>query len=194
MQGFETYYPRRIADMSRHSRAQSSDATFVIIVLVGAAAWTHRAELERIAYIALIILGCMLILRLAWKLLAYRRNASSRIIDSMGSLEFEQYVAMLLRSNGYQNISLTEKYDLGIDIVAEKDGVRWGVQVKHYSGLVKASAVRQVVTGLKMYGCDRAMVVTNSTYSATARRLAAGNDCVLIDERGLARFSAKLWK
>lgn len=192
MQGFETYFPRRIADMSRRSRAQSSDATFVIIVLIGAAAWTHRAELERIAYIALIILGCILILRLGWKLLAYRRNAKSRSVDNMNSLEFEQYVARLLRSNGYHNVSLTEKYDLGIDIIAEKDGVRWGVQVKHYSGLVKASAVRQVVTGLKMYNCDRAMVVTNSTYSATARRLAVGNDCALIDGRGLARLSAKL--
>jgi HJR/Mrr/RecB family endonuclease len=110
----------------------------------------------------------------------------------MSSLEFEHYVAMLLRSNGYCNVSLTEKYDLGVDIIAEKGGVRWGVQVKHYSGLVKASAVRQVVTGLRLYGCDRAMVVTNSTYSATAQRLAAGNDCVLIDERGLARLSDKL--
>ena len=110
----------------------------------------------------------------------------------MNSSEFEQYVAMLMRNNGYRNVSLTEKYDMGVDIIAEKDGVRWGVQVKHYSGLVKASAVHQVVTGLKLYGCDRAMVVTNSTYSATAQRLAAGNDCVLIDERGLARLSDKL--
>lgn len=180
--------------MSRHSRAQSSDATFVIVVLVGAAAWTHRAELERIAYIALIILGCMHILRLVWKFLVYRRNMKFKNVDAMGSLQFERYVAMLLRSNGYYNVSLTEKYDLGIDIIAEKDGVRWGVQVKHYSGLVKASAVRQVVTGLKMYGCDRAMVVTNSTYSATARRLAAGNHCVLIDARGLSRLSARLKK
>lgn len=180
--------------MSRHSRAQSSDATFVIVVLVSTAAWSHRAELERIAYIALIILGCMLILRLVWKFLVYRRNMKFKNVYAMGSLQFERYVAMRLRSNGYHNVSLTEKYDLGIDIIAEKDGVRWGVQVKHYSGLVKASAVRQVVTGLKMYGCDRAMVVTNSTYSATAHRLAAGNDCVLIDARGLARLSARLKK
>lgn len=180
--------------MSRRSRTQSSDISFAIIVLVGAAAWTHQTELERITFIALAILGCSLILGLAWKLLAYRRNVSSRSMGSMGSLKFEQYVAMLLKSNGYHNVSLTEKYDLGVDIIAEKDGVRWGVQVKHYSGLVKASAVRQVVTGLKMYGCDRAMVVTNSTYSATARRLAAGNDCELVDGRGLARLSAKLWE
>ena len=178
--------------MSRHSRAQSNDATFAIVVLVGAATWTHRAELERIAYIALIILGCMLTLRLVWKFLVYRRNTKFKNVDTMGSLQFERYVAMLLRSDGYYNVSLTEKYDLGIDIIAEKDGVRWGVQVKRYSGLVKASAVRQVVTGLKMYGCNRAMVVTNSNYSATARRLAVGNDCVLIDGRGLALLSAKL--
>lgn len=159
---------------------------FITIVLIGAAAWTHRAELERIAYFAWMIIVCILILRLTWKFLAYRRRATFKNIDTMGNLEFEHYVAMLLKNNGYHNVSLTEKYDLGVDIIAEKDGVRWGVQVKHYSGLVKASAVRQVVTGLKLYGCDRAMVVTNGTYSTTAQKLAAGNECALIDRKSLA--------
>lgn len=172
--------------MSRHSRTQSSDATFVVIVLVGAAAWTHRAELERIAFIALALLGCALVLRIGWKYFAYRRSKGLGSIDSMNSFEFEQYVAILMRNNGYRNVSLTEKYDMGVDIIAEKDGLRWGVQVKHYSGLVKASAVHQVVTGLKLYGCDRAMVVTNSTYSTTAQTVAAGNECALIDRKGLA--------
>ena len=178
--------------MSRHSRTQSSHVTFVTIILLGAAAWTHRAELEQIAYTASVVLSCAFILQIGWKYFAYRRSRGFRSIDNMNSFEFEQYVAKLMRNNGYRNVSLTEKYDMGVDIIAEKDGVRWGVQVKHYSGLVKASAVRQVVTGLKLYGCDRAMIVTNSTYSATAQRLAAGNDCVLIDERGLARLSDKL--
>lgn len=178
--------------MSRHSPPQTNDATFVAVVLVGVAAWTHRAELERIAHIALLLLGCALILRLGWRFLAYRRNAKLKSVDSMGSLDFERYVAMLLKSNGYHSVSLTEKYDLGVDIIAEKDGVRWGVQVKHYSGLVKASAVRQVVTGLNMYDCDRAMVVTNSTYSVTARRLSAGNDCILIDRAGLKRLKRQV--
>lgn len=177
--------------MSRHSRAQSNDRTHIIVVLVGVAAWTQRAELEQIAYTALVVLGCAFILQIGWKYLAYRQNIKFRSVDSMRSLEFEYYVAMLLKNNGYHNVSLTEKYDLGVDIIAEKDGVRWGVQVKHYSGLVKASAVRQVVTGLKLYGCDRAMVVTNSTYSATARKLAAGNDCELIDRRSLALLTGK---
>ncbi len=177
--------------MSRHSRAQSNDTTYIIVVLVGGAAWTRRAELEQIAYTALVVLGCAFILRIGWKYLSYRQNIKFRSVDSMRNLEFEHYVAMLLKNNGYHNVSLTEKYDLGVDIIAEKGGMRWGVQVKHYSGLVKASAVRQVVTGLKMYGCDRGMVVTNSTYSATARKLAAGNHCELIDRRSLALLAGK---
>jgi len=107
----------------------------------------------------------------------------------MDGLNFEQYVANLLRANGFHNVSLTEKYDFGVDIIAEKDGMRWGIQAKRYSGLVKADAVRQIVTGLRLYGCDRAMVITNSTYSAVAQRLAAGNDCVLIDRIGLNRLN-----
>ena len=177
--------------MARHTLAKGTDVTFVIVVLVSAAAWTHWAVLEHIASIALALLGCTLVLRVGWKYFAYRRSRGFRSIDNMNSSEFEQYVAMLMRNNGYRNVSLTEKYDMGVDIIAEMDCVRWGVQVKHYSGLVKASAVRQVVTGLKLYGCDRAMVITNSTYSTTARKLAAGNDCELIDRRSLALLASK---
>jgi len=45
-------------------------------------------------------------------------------VDVMDGLEFEQYVAKLLRANGYRKVSLTERYYFGIDIVVEKDGVR----------------------------------------------------------------------
>lgn len=107
------------------------------------------------------------------------RNHTLRDIDDMDGVEFERYVARQLSKCGYTNICLTEKYDCGVDIVAIKDGIRWGIQVKRYTGLVKADAVRQVVTGLKMYGCDRAMVVTSSQYSNVAIRLAKANDCVL---------------
>jgi restriction system protein len=104
-------------------------------------------------------------------------------IDTMTGLDFEKYVAKLLETQGYSYIGLTEKYDLGVDIIAYKDGSRWGIQVKRYSYMVKAEAVRQVVTALKSYQCDRSMVITNSTYSKVARRLADSNGCVLV-ERG----------
>lgn len=113
-------------------------------------------------------------------------------IDTMDGLAFEKYVASILKKQGYSNISLTEQFDYGVDIIATKNGIRWGIQVKRYSGLVKAEAVRQVVTGLRVYDCDRAMVITNSVFSRVAVQLADRNDCVLVDRSGLAKMKAHL--
>lgn len=113
-------------------------------------------------------------------------------IDTMDGLAFEKYVANLLEQQGYSNISLTEQYDYGVDIIATKNNIRWGIQVKRYSGLVKAEAVRQVVTGLRVYGCDRAMVITNSVFSRVAVQLANSNECVLVDRSELARMKTDL--
>lgn len=111
-------------------------------------------------------------------------------IDSMDPLDFERYIAKLLQHIGFSEVRLTERYDYGVDILARKDGVVWGVQVKRYNNLVKAEAVRQVFTALVRYKCDRAMVVTNSTYSRPARELAADNNCVLIGRDELAGWIA----
>jgi len=135
-------------------------------------------------------------LRLVAKLyrLAHRIITDHRLsnVDTMDGLVFEKYVAKLLKQKGYSNVILTEQYDYGVDIIATKDGICWGIQVKRYSGLVKAEAVRQVVTGLRVYGCDRAMVITNSFFSRVAVQLADSNDCILVDRNGLASMKADL--
>jgi HJR/Mrr/RecB family endonuclease len=107
----------------------------------------------------------------------------------MTGIEFEKQVVKLLRSQGYRNLKLTEKYDYGVDITATKDGVRWGIQVKRNSNLVKAIAVRQVVTALNKYNCDRAMVVTNNVFSNVAKELAKSNNCLLIDRSKLINWT-----
>ena len=94
---------------------------------------------------------------------------SNEEIDTMSWQDFEIYVAQWLKDEGYRKVCLTEHYDLGIDIIAEKDGQKWGVQVKHYTNMVKINAVRQVIPALKHYKCDRAMVVTNSFFSQPAK-------------------------
>ncbi len=146
-------------------------------------------------YVSYVLLGVFMVFvlkKVIWliqKIHRLNQNLRFQDVDSMDGISFEHYIAQLLAERGYSNVSLTEQYDYGVDIIAEKDGVRWGIQTKRYSGLVKAEAVRQVVTGLRLYGCDRAMVVTNSTYSNVAKRLAEGNDCVLIDRDGLAALA-----
>lgn len=109
-------------------------------------------------------------------------------VDAMTGLQFERHVAQLLKRRGYRDVRLTEYYDLGVDIIAKKDGVTWGIQTKRYSNPVRADAVRQVYAALSRYKCDRAMVVTNSTFSAPAKILADDNRIILIDRYALAKM------
>ena len=170
---------------------------FVFTVLLVSNAWTHKVLTMKtkhiLAYSLLASLGVMsllIIYKTIKKVKVWRgnRNPTMAAIDKMTGLEFERYIAKLLNNKGYSHIRLTEEFDYGIDIIAIKDGITWGIQVKRYSGLVKANAVRQVVTALKKYHCDRAMVITNSTYSKVAVELAKHNDCVLVDRNGLLKW------
>ena len=161
---------------------------FLMIVLT-VTYWQH-------AQYALALIAIFYIVRLIARIYLFVRRIITNLrlsdIDTMDGLAFEKYVANLLEQQGYSNISLTEQYDYGVDIIATRDGICWGIQVKRYSGLVKAEAVRQVVTGLRVYGCDRAMVITNSVFSRVAVQLADSNDCVLVDRSGLASMKAHL--
>jgi restriction system protein len=165
----------------------------MLVTILSYEGWLHRAALIYTAA-ALIIVGTGLVVtklirasRAWWA----TRNPKMRRVDQMTGLQFEQCVAGLLKAQGYHRIRLTEQFDYGVDITAEKDGIHWGIQVKRNSGLVGANAVRQAVTALNIYGCDRAMVITNSSYSYVATELAVSNGCVLIGRDTLTKWVAR---
>lgn len=164
----------------------------IFFVLLAGVVITYRTF---VLYVVVII-AAFVMLRVSLRLYRTMRNMvmnrSLTHIDEMDGLEFETYIVGVLKNQGYTHIKLTEKYDYGVDIIAVKDGIRWGIQVKRCSGIVKADAVRQVVTGLHLYDCDRAMVITNSEFSRVAIRLANSNGCVLIDRKGLSKMRREI--
>ena len=160
----------------KHNIKKLDNTSFLILsILVIGLVINYSKVFE---YILLAIVTLFLI-KFLIKLRRYIKYKLSHV-DTMTGLEFEKYVAKYLQKQGYKT-KLTEKYDLGIDIVAVKDGIRYGVQVKRHKGVVGANAVRQAVTALSLYDCKRAIVITNSYFSKTAIRLALSNDCILLD-------------
>ncbi|MGN0959867.1 MAG: restriction endonuclease, partial [Coriobacteriales bacterium] len=75
--------------------------------------------------------------------------------------------------------------DQGIDILAEKDGVRFGIQCKCYAQDVGNSAVREAFAGKAYYGCHVAAVLTNRNFTHAAIEAAAGMGVVLWDREKL---------
>lgn len=84
--------------------------------------------------------------------------------------EYERYVAWWLGTQGYRNIQITPKTgDYGADIICyDWNGTKYAVQCKYYSKPVGYRAVEEVLGAMHYYGCNSAMVVTNSTYTKQA--------------------------
>ena len=116
----------------------------------------------------------------------YKHNPEKLIrknlYDKMDGHTFEYYCAELLRKNGYRNVEVTKASgDQGIDIIAYKNGVKYGIQCKCYSSNIGNKAVQEVFAGIKFYDCKVGIVMTNRYYTASAKELAAKNGNILYD-------------
>lgn len=107
-------------------------------------------------------------------------------IDNMSGYAFEHYCVGLLNRNNYENIKLTKgSGDQGIDILACKDGVQYGIQCKCYSSNVGNKAVQEAVAGKAFYCCHIAVVMTNRYFTSSAKELAKSNQVLLWDRKKL---------
>jgi restriction system protein len=172
---------------------------FALVILLAAIIYANHAEnlmsqqiaALKLTAIAIGIVGCLLVIKVLGKRASHstaHRQINS-VIDIMSGVEFERYIAKLLPRQGYSHIKFTEYYDFGVDIIADKASEKWGIQVKRYNTPVKMSAIRQAVAALKHYDCDRAMVITNNSFSSSAQELAKSNNCLLIDGQQLLRWA-----
>lgn len=159
----------------------------LLIVALGFSLYQSQDGLAVLASIMLAI-----VLAIGVILFLLKRHQRARLlrsgiaeIDQMTGLEFERYLQLLLTRRGYTDISLTSVYDLGTDLLAKKDGIRWAIQAKRYKGAVGLDSVRQVVASKEHYKCDKAMVITNSHFTKNARTIAESTGCVLIDREML---------
>jgi restriction system protein len=112
-------------------------------------------------------------------------------VDTLTGIAFEEFVGTLLYKMGYQ-VDFTPKVgDYGVDIIATKGDKKLAVQCKRYKSKVPIEAVYQVVGGIKHYGCNGGMVITNSVYTKNAIKLAESNGIKLIDREQLGKLIRK---
>lgn len=114
------------------------------------------------------------------------------LIDNLDGFEFEEFCAKLLKVNGYENVTNTQKsIDYGIDIIAEKDKVKYAIQCKRYNGKVGNDAIQEAMTGKDYYDCNIAAVLTNSKFTHNAQKLAKATGIILWDRDTLQNMIEK---
>lgn len=120
-------------------------------------------------------------------LLNENKNYSNRItitdIDLMSGAEFEKYITYLFNNLGYKASNTKLSGDQGIDVIAKKGVTKIAIQCKCFSKPVGNHAVMEAVAGGKYYNVDKVMVITNNTFTKSARELAKANNVVLWDRK-----------
>ena len=100
--------------------------------------------------------------------------------DKMDGLEFEKFCATILKANGFYNVENTKSSgDQGIDIIALKDDIKYGIQCKCYYQDVGNHAIQEAYSGKEFYDCHIAVVLTNRVFTPSAKELARKNHVIL---------------
>lgn len=100
--------------------------------------------------------------------------------SEISPIEYEQLVANVLQEHGWNTRLTAATGDQGIDVIAEKQGVKVVIQCKLYSSPVGNAAVQEAIAGKSFERADFAAVVTNAGFTRAARQLASSSGAFLL--------------
>jgi restriction system protein len=109
-------------------------------------------------------------------------------IDNMSGLEFENYLAHLMRERGFQVQVTPGTGDFGADLIANQGDDKYAIQAKRYAvhNKVPVHAVTEAVAAVPYYDCNQAMVITSGYFTSPAITYANKVRCQLVDRDTLA--------
>ncbi len=118
-----------------------------------------------------------------------------KIDNELDGYEFEEISKEILLKNKFNNVELTKRSsDFGVDLTAEKDGVKYAIQCKKYSSQVGLKAVQEVIASKSMNQSHVAVVLTNNYFTKGAIELAEKNNVLLWDRDKLVELIKKFEK
>ncbi|MFL2072890.1 restriction endonuclease [Marinilactibacillus psychrotolerans] len=102
-------------------------------------------------------------------------------IETMGGYDFEHFIVKVLEALGFRAEVTKASGDQGVDILAQKNYKTYAIQTKRYSTPVGNKAIQEIVSGKQHYNANEGWVITNSTYTKSAIKLAESTDTILWD-------------
>jgi restriction system protein len=160
--------------MARHQEKSGGVTNCVIWVV----AFTALAGFfwPRVPGIVFMGLGLIGLLHLA--VLVYDQITQAKFHENMTPEEFEHYCAAVLREMKWKARVTQASGDQGVDIVADKRGMRIVIQCKKYSKPVGNRAVQEIVAAI--------------AYTPAAEKLAVSNKVLLLHHADLRRIDRLL--
>jgi restriction system protein len=138
-----------------------------------------------LAAAVLIVLMVLLALTVSMRRERVLHGSTMRSIDAMSGDQFEELLCTMFAHEGYLVQRVGASHDFGADLLLESRHRRIAVQAKRYDAAVGIGAVQEVLGAVQYYRVERGIVVTNSRFTASARKLAGRSGVELWDRERL---------
>jgi restriction system protein len=109
-------------------------------------------------------------------------------VERLRPIDFEIYCASRLKKGGWTANLTKASGDQGIDIIAERDGIKLVFQVKKSSSPVGNKAVQEAIAGKAFVNANAACVVSNAEFTPAAKELANVSGVRLLHHSELTRL------
>ena len=112
-------------------------------------------------------------------------------LRGMDPLEFEKYIADLFRRLGYKTEATGGSHDRGVDVIAEKNGVKHYIQCKKYFSKhqVGSPEIREFYGAIADHlGNGEGWFITTNNFTPEARMHAEDKPILLIDQFELTKY------
>ncbi len=99
--------------------------------------------------------------------------------------KYEEYIKTLLQDEGFRAKRTKGSGDFGVDVIASRNGKTYAIQCKLYNHTVGAKAVQEIAVGRMHYRTDFAVVVSDNSYTDSAKSLARTTGVILAHHNDL---------
>lgn len=104
--------------------------------------------------------------------------------------DYEMFCKEILNRAGWTVTHRGGSGDQGVDLIGELNGYKVVFQCKWYSSPVGNRAVQELISGMQFEGITNGAVITNSTYTTSAKQLAnTANNVFLLHHEQLEEFT-----
>lgn len=115
-------------------------------------------------------------------------DVTTQFFSKLNGSDFERLLYRLYESMGYAVQPNGRTGDQGGDLIAVKDQERLSIQAKCWKNSVGNGAVQEAAAARSHYDCNKAIVITNSTFTKEAIALAKTNGVELVSREVLRKM------
>ncbi len=174
-----------------------TEISIVYVIFLSIFAWVNKSFFWKMLLWGIAFLGTLIVIVIFIKRSKIHKQSQwhtdrelLRWLKGLKPWEFEKYIAELFTKLGYKTTISGGSYDGGIDVIAEKDGLKHYIQCKKYiTSTVGVSEIRDFYGAIADHLAQaKGFFITTNNFTLEAEKFAEDKPIELVDGYKLIKY------